>query len=438
MDVTIKIEEVSPVKKKLTFEIPWERVKKELDFAYVKVGKQARVKGFRPGKTPRKILETYYKDQAEGEAISSLVNDNYWDAIEKNNITPASQPVVDQQGITPEADFVFSATVETRPVIDPQGYLGLELEKEEAVVTDEAVNSKIDELRNMYSTVEDIVEDRAVQEGDFVSIDFQGSVDGKALDSMKADNYLLEIGSGRFIPGFEKELVGLKKDQEKEFPITFPTEYGAKDVAGKEAVFKVTVKAIKMKRTPDLDEEFMKNFERFESIEALKTNIREAIEEEQKAMVASAFTRKMLDNLLEKNVFEVPESLVDRQLYMMIMNYQQQMARSGVDPQKAAELSYRMKDNMKGEAERQVKIGLLLDAIAAREGITADEQDLEERIRLMAARFGRDVDSVKKACEKDDMVDSLKAEIIEQKTIQFIEEKASIKMVKPENAQKEG
>ena len=177
------------------------------------------------------------------------------------------------------------------------------MEKEDAVVSDEAVNARIDELRNMYSTLEDIPEERPIATGDFVSIDFQGSVDGKALDSMKADNYLLEIGSGQFIPGFETELVGLKKGDTKEFNIKFPEDYRSKDVAGKEATFKVEVKALKIKRMPEWNDEFLKNFEKFDSLDALKENIRGAMEEEKKALVESNFQRNIIDRALRKKCF---------------------------------------------------------------------------------------------------------------------------------------
>ena len=222
MDVNVKVEDVSPVKKKLSFEIPWDDVKKELDSAYQTVGKKAKIKGFRPGKTPRKVLETYYKDEAEGEAISNLINKNYWDALEKNNITPASQPTIDQSGIKPEADYVFSATVETKPVIEPKDYLGIELEKEQAAVGEADIDKRIDELRNMYSTLEEIGEDHPVATGDFASIDFQGSVEGKELDSLKSENHLLEIGSKRFIPGFEEETDRAEKRRREGIYLQFP------------------------------------------------------------------------------------------------------------------------------------------------------------------------------------------------------------------------
>ena len=208
MDLNVKIEEVSPVKKKLSFEIPWEEVRKELDSAYKKIGKKAKVKGFRPGRTPRKLLETYYKVEAEGEAINNMINKQYRDVVDKKRIFPTAQPEIDEAGIQDEKDYVFSVTVETKPAIEPQGYTDLELEREDPRVTEDQVTQRIEEIRQMYGTLEDIPEERAVESGDFVSIDFQGMLEGKVVDDMKGENYLLEIGSKRFVPGFEEQLDG--------------------------------------------------------------------------------------------------------------------------------------------------------------------------------------------------------------------------------------
>ena len=438
MDVNVKIEDVSPVKKKLSFEIPWDDVKKALDAAYHKVGKQVKVKGFRPGKTPRKILETYYKDQAEGEAVSDLVNTYYWQALEEKNITPTSQPTIDQSGLKSESQFVFSATVEIKPEVEPKDYLALELEKEEPVVTEEILNGRVEEIRNMYSTLEDIQETRPIEKSDFVTIDFQGSADGQELDALKAENYLLEVGSQRFVPGFEDELIGLKKGESKEFRVKFPENYNMEKLAGKDVDFKVLVKDLKQKRIPELDENFLKNFESYETIADLKEGLKKSLEEEQKTRVEADFKRQMVDKLLESNVFEVPGTLVDRQLYLMMINAQQRMAYNGMDPKKAAELSYRMRDNMKAEAEKQVRLSLLLEAIAKKESIQTEEHDLENRLKDMATRYGQDVETVRQSYEKDDLMDGLKAEIVEQKTLAFIESKAKINTVTVIKQEKEG
>jgi len=223
--VVVKLEELSPVKKKLSLEIPWDEVKNELDAVYHDVGKKARLKGFRPGKIPRKVLETYFKDQAEGETTTNIVNKYYWQALEEKGIVPVSRPDITQEGIKENTNFSFTASFETEAEFEPKNYKGLDLEKEEVKVTDDDVRKRIDEIRHMFATMEEVKEDRESVQGDFVVMDFEGTLNGEAYKELKAENYFLEIGSGRFVPGFEEQLIGIKKEGKKEIKVTFPADY---------------------------------------------------------------------------------------------------------------------------------------------------------------------------------------------------------------------
>ena len=178
------------------------------------MAKKAKIKGFRQGKVPRNILESLYKEHAEDEAISNLVNRYYWEALKENKINAIAQPDIDQKGIEAEKNFTFTAIVEVEPIIEPTGYVGLELEKEKHEVKDSDVEARLEEVRDMFSTMEEVEVDRGVSEGDFVVIDFEGFVQGKPVKEMKAENYLLEVGSKRFVPGFEEQLIGMKKEQD--------------------------------------------------------------------------------------------------------------------------------------------------------------------------------------------------------------------------------
>jgi len=244
---SVIIEEINPVKKKLSFEIPWDDVRKELDSAYEKIGKKARIKGFRPGKTPRRLLESYYKNEAEDEAISSIISKAYWDAVEQNKLMPATQPTIDQKGIEKEKDFQFTVTVEVSPIIEPKDYLDVEIEQEGTEVTDADVDKRIEELRQVYSTLEDLTEDRGIENGDYVTIDFQGKLKGEPIKDLKGDGVLLEIGSNRFLPGFEEKLIGHKAGETVEFTLSLPEAFQLKEAAGKEVNFTSTIKGIKFK-----------------------------------------------------------------------------------------------------------------------------------------------------------------------------------------------
>jgi len=432
----VKVEEINPVKKKFSFDIPWPDVKEELDSAYRNVGKKAKIKGFRPGKTPRKVLETYYKDEAEGDAISKIVNRVYWNAIEEAKVTPVAQPVIDQKGIEKEKNFEFTATVEIKPSIEPKHYLDLEIEKEEIEISEDDIRKRLEDLRQVYSTLEDLKEDRGVREGDLATIDFEGRVDGVSLKELKAAQYPLEIGSKRFVPGFEDQLTGMKPGESKEIHVPFPDDYHSKDIAGKDVVFSVTVKGIKEKILPALDESFVKNFEKYETLDEIRADIRKGLEAEMEAKAKAQVVKSMVDKIIERNPVDVPEAFVERQIYSLMLDAQRRMAANGMDPKKAVEIAARMHDRFKEEAERMVRTSLLLESIADKESIQVESPDLEEKMRTLAERFGQTIEEVKAFYGKEDMVEALRNEIREEKTLDFIERKAKIKIVtkKEENA----
>ena len=424
---TIKVEEISPVKKKISFEIPWEEVKRELDAAYRTVGKKARVKGFRPGKTPRHILETYFREDAEGEAVQNLVNRTFEEAMQANGIVPVARPEIAQDGILPDQSFTYSATVEVEPAVEPQGYTGLDLKREDASVTDQDMDARIEELRNMYSSLQDVEEDRTVQSGDFLVIDFEGRLGGTARQELTEAGFRIEVGSKRLVPGFEDALVGMKKGESKEFTVKFPDDYHVKEFASQDITFQVTVRDVKVKVLPALDDQFVKNFERYENLEALKADLRKSLEQEKAARVKANLRKAINDRLLELNVFDVPEAYVERQIFSMMVEYQRRMVMSGMDPDNAAKVAANLHDQFRDEAARLVRAGIILQKIAEKETIAVDEAEIDDRIREMAARYGRDFETMKASYEKDSLTDRLRDQILEEKTLDFIESRANIR-----------
>ncbi|MDO9528897.1 MAG: trigger factor [Syntrophales bacterium] len=429
-EINVKVEEVSPVEKKLLFDIPWSDVKKELDFVYKDVGRKAKIKGFRPGKTPRKTLEVYYKDQAESQTISNLVNRFYGEILKKNDIVPVSEPVIDDSGIEKDKNFTFSATVEVEPVIEPKDYVGLELEKEEIEITDKDIQVRLEELRNMYSTLDDIDSDRGIIQGDFTYIDFEGKLDGKPIKDLAQKNYLLEMGSKRFLLGFEEQLLGLKKGETKEIVVKIPDDYFSKKIAGKDVSFSVTVINIKKKILPELDENFVKNFEKYESLDELKEDIKKSLEEENEVRVDAELRGRIIDKLLEKNEFQVPPSFVGKQVFSMMMDTHRRMVLGGMDSEKAAEVSSNLHDKFKGDAEKMVKTALLFNSIAKKESITVDEEDIEKKLKDFAGKYAQDYESLKKSYEEGNRMESFKMKVFEEKMLDFIKEKSKINLAK--------
>jgi len=435
ISAAVKIEDISTVKKKLSFDIPWADVKNELDAVYRKVGKKAKVRGFRPGRIPRGILEAHYREEAEEETVSNLVNRYYWETLQEKEIPAVMQPEIEQKGIEADKNFIFSATVEVEPAVESRDYVGLELEKEEPVVTGEDLEARMREIRQMFATMEEVSEDRGIIAGDFVTLDFAGALAGKPLKELKSENYLLEIGSKTFVPGFEEQVIGMKKGDTKSVAVQFPENYHAAHLAGKDVEFAVMIKGIRIKKIPEIDEQFIKNFEKYESLEALRDDVRKNLEEEKKRKIAVAFQRQISDRLLEKNAFEVPDSFVERQIYFMMSDTQRRMVSGGMDPKKAAEFSFKLHDQFREEAARIVKTVLLLKGIAGKEGLTAGDDEVEKQIREIAAQRAQDYEILKKSLDNDDLIDNIRSEILNRKTYEFLEANAKVTTVRNEKKQ---
>lgn len=427
--VVIKMEELSPVKKKLSLEIPWSEVKNELDAVYRDVGKKAKIKGFRPGKIPRKVLETYFKEQAEGDTITNIVNKYYWQALENKGIMALSRPEIIQEGFKENADFFFTASFETEPEFEPKGYTGIELEKEKIQVTENDVQNRLKEIGQMFATMQEVKDDRIIVMGDFVTIDFFGSHNGESPQELKADNFLLELGSKRFIPGFEEQLVGMKNGETKAINVTLSEDYHEKKFAGKEVTFTVTIKNLKEKILPEIDDNFIKNFDKYNSLDDLKNDVRKSLEQECQRIAETNLQDKIMEIIHKENDFEVPPSLVEKQIFYMMADTQKRMTSAGMDEKNAMELSLKMHDKFKDDATKVVKSFLLLKKIAEKESFIAEENDINKYIQKLADKHGRDYELLKKSYENEERKDNLKVELIQKKVFDFIEQNADIKIV---------
>jgi trigger factor len=427
--VAIKMEELSAVKKKLSFDIPWSEVKEELDSVYRDIGKKAKLKGFRPGKIPRKVIELYFKEQAEGDTITNIINKYYWQELEDKGITSISKPEITQEGLKENADFSFTASFEMEPQFEPQGYKGIDVEKETISITDNDLENRLTEIRQMYATMEEVKEERPVINGDFVTIDFVGSLNGESPDELKAENYFLELGSQRFIPGFEDQIVGMKNGEKKLINVIFPEDYQEKKFAGKEVSFAIEIKNIKEKKLPEMDESFIKNFDRYNSLEDLKKDVLKSLEAEGKKLSESNLQESIIQILLKENDIEVPPSLVEKQIYYMMADTHKRMTSAGMDEKNAMELSFKMHDKFKEEATKIVKSFLILKTIARKESFVVEESDIDKHIADLAEKHGRDYQLLKSAYDKEERRDGLKAELIQKKVFDFIEQHANIKVV---------
>jgi len=428
-ELSVKLEDISQVKKKISFEIPWAFVKEELENVYRDIGKKAKIKGFRPGKIPRKVLENYFKADAEGETITNIVNKYYWQELDNKGIVTLSRPEIEQDGLKENIDFAFSASFETEPTFEPQGYQGMELEKTNISVSEDDMEKRLQEIRKMFATMQDVTEDRQAVMGDFVTIDFKGTLDGEALPELKSDNFLLELGSQKFIPGFEEQLVGMKNGETKDINVTFPADYHEQKMAGKDVTFTVSLKGLKEQKLPEIDDNFIKNFDKYNTLDDLKNDVRKSMEDQCKRQSDSQLKDAITEAIVKANEFEAPPSLVERQIFYMISDTQKRMKSAGMDEKNAMELSFRMHDQFKQDAEKTVKSFLLLKKIAEKETITASEDDIDSHIKELADVHHTDYEVVKTAYSEEERMDSLKSEIIQKKVFDFIERQANIKVI---------
>jgi len=426
----VKIEESNPVRRILSFDIPWTTVSEELDMAYRRIGKKAKIKGFRAGKIPRKVLEIYYKDQAEDETVSTIVTKYYSDAIRENDINPVDKPIIEQGGINHAQDFQFTATVEIEPVVDPRDYMDIKIEKRDIKVTAKDITERIDQIREVYSTLEEVKEDRPVKKDDFVTIDFTGSIDGEVQKELTSEAYTLQIGSKSFFGDFEEQLVGVKKGDEKEIKVTLPENFHLKKAAGKECVFSVSVKDIRERILPKIDKNFLKNFEKYETIKDFEEDVKKSIQDEEMRKIKSEVESQLIDRIIENNDFQVPEAYVERQIYIMMLNAQNHLVNNGMKPEEAIKISSKMHDNFKDQAEKTVKASILLSKIAEKESITYDGKELDERMNEIGTRI--------EASQRDAVRESMRDEMVTQKTIDYLVEHAKIKKASKKSPKGDG
>jgi trigger factor len=429
--VAVKVEEISPVKKKLFFEVNWDDVRKETDAVFREVGKTAAIKGFRKGKVPRAILERYYQEHVEGETITNLINRHYWEALKTHDILAVSQPEIEQSGIEKDKNFTFAVTVETFPVIEPKGYAGLELEKVEYDVTEKDIEVRLEQYRQMFATMEEVKEARGVKEGDFITLNFSGAIDGVRKKELEAENFFLEVGIKRFIPGFEEQLIGVKIDETQEISVHFPEDYYIQDIAGKNAVFTLTVKSIKEKKLPLLDASFIDNFEKFRSLDDLKEDIRKTLAEQNKTKSEGDFRNLIVTELLKNNEFEMPPSYVEREYQYMKANALRRMSQDGLGKEEAEEIGLRFQDQYRLNAIRVVKVAALFESIARQESINIEESELDEKINEIS-RQTRDFEKTKKYLENENIKTNLRQEILHDKIFKFIEDNATITVINKE------
>jgi len=425
--MSLQVEKLEKSMAKLTIEVSAEEFEKAVDTVYKRQRNRIQIPGFRKGKAPRKMIENMYGAGIFYEdAANAIIPDAYEKAYEECGEEITSSPEIDVVQIESGKPFIFTAVVALKPEVKLGDYKGVEIDKFSAEVTEEEVNAEIDRERDNSARMVS-VEDRPVQDGDMTELDFEGFVDGVAFEGGKGENYPLTIGSGDFIPGFEEQLIGAELNKEVEVNVTFPEDYNAEHLAGKDAVFKCTVKEIKAKELPELDDEFASEVSEYDTLEEYKANVRKGLEEKKAKQAKEEKEDAAMAAVVENAEIEIPEAMLTTEQRQMYDQFAQRITMQGIQMEQYMQMTGSTKEGMleqlKPQAERKIKSRLCMEAVAKAENITASEEEYEEEMKVMADAYQIEADKVKEMMGEKEKK-SIMADIAVRKAIEFVAENA--------------
>jgi len=409
----------------LTVEVEAAEVSKAVEKAVKRLSNRVNIPGFRKGKAPRKIIERNVgMDAIMQEAFDIVGPKAFADALEEQKIEPVSRPQIDIETLEDGKDLVFKATVTPRPEVKLGEYKGLKVEKNVEAVTDEDVEKQLKTFQDRQGKMVDAPEGSEVKDGDFTTLDFEGFVDGEAFEGGKGQDYPLQIGSGSFIPGFEDQLIGAKIGEEKEVNVTFPEEYHAKELAGKAATFKCTIRSIKQKELPAMDDELAKKVSKFETLEELKADVRKNLEENAARKAENDQKSAAIEMATNNITVDIPAVMIDNRVEGMIREMAMRLEQQGMSFD--AYLQYagtdinKIREDYRETAEKNVRTDLMLEEVAKAEDIKVEAKDLDAEVAGMAAAYGATPQQVQKIIKEQGRVGDLAATVLRKKTAQFI------------------
>ena len=423
--------DVSSVQKQINVEVPAEEVKKALDRAYQKIGQKVHLKGFRPGKAPRKMLEEYYRQDAESEAVGILLETTYPKALQETDIHPIAQPKITVTTFGVDKDFAYEALVDVRPIIEVKDYKGQSFEKDSNEIEDKEIDDQIKNLQERMAQLAPLTEDRSTKAFDVVVMDYQGYLEGSPVDSLVAKDSVAEIGKGYLFPELEEGLLNLNRGDKKEVEVQFPEGWADKNVAGKKVKIAVELKDIKEKKLPEVNDDFAKDLG-FESLAILKTKIVDDMKGNKEQWVKNRLRRQVLEKFVEKNAFDVPPSMIESELQHMFKLFENNLANQGTTLQKAGVTQEDFYSRNRDEAAFRVKGALIFDEIAKKENIVISMADVDQRITEMAVAAGQAPEAWKQYYQKNNMLSGIAGAILEEKVLDFVlsESKISTKVSK--------
>ncbi len=427
--MSLQVEKLEKNMAKMTVEVPAENLEKAIKTAFNKNKNRFNIPGFRRGKAPLAMIEKMYGPEVFYEEAANLVlEESYPEASKESNLEIVSRPEIDIVQIEKGKPFIYTATVAVKPEVTLGDYKGIQVEKALAEVTDEDVENELKRVQNQNSRLLTI-EDRPVQDGDQTVIDFDGYVDGKRFEGGKSEDYPLTIGSHSFIDTFEEQLIGKNIGEECEVNVTFPEEYHAKELAGKPAVFKVTVKEIKMKELPELNDEFAEEVSEFETLDEYKADIRSKLLERKQKEAAIENENRVVEKVVENASMEIPEKMLETQVQNMINDYARRMQNQGMPMEQYMQYTgmtlESLQEQTRPQAEKSIRTRLVLEAVVKAEDIQISDEAVEEELQKMADSYKMEVEKVKEFMGERELK-QMREDLAVQEAIDFLVAEAEL------------
>ena len=423
----MNIEEISQVKRRIDVEIDAEEVTRKLDNAYRKLSKKAKVKGFRPGKVPRRILEQYYSQQVLSDVKSDLIEESFSQVLEKSNLYPLGKPSLEDGVMKPGESFKYTIVMEVKPDFELKDYMGISVEKEIVNVSEDDVDKRLEEIREAHANLNPITTDRKIRDGDYVIIDLEAFWNNKPLKDINAQDVLVQVGSGNFYPEIESGLIGLKKGSDKDMTIVFKEDFHDGRLAGKDVVFSINIKDIKEKELPKLNNQFAKGLGGdIKSLAGLKKKVKEELTAQEERRVDRELKKRLVEKITDSVDFELPQVAVEGEIERSVAMFKQNLMMRGARFESTGLSEEKMREDLREGAEQKVKEDLVLGKIADLENIDLDEDTIREGFKNLAAQTGRDMAQLRRYYEENHLMDSFRNQLLIEKILNHCVQGASI------------
>jgi trigger factor len=423
----MNIEEINQVKRRIDVEIDAEEVTRKLDNAYRKLSKKAKVKGFRPGKVPRRILEQYYSQQVLSDVKSDLIEESFSQVLEKSNLYPLGKPSLEDGVMKPGESFKYTIVMEVKPDFELKDYTGIPVEKEIVNVSEDDVDKRLEEIREAHANLNPITTDRKIRNGDYIIIDLEAFWNNEPLKDINAQDVLIQVGSGNFYPEIESGLIGLNKGSDKDMTIAFKEDFHDTRLAGKDVVFSINIKDIKEKELPKLNNQFAKGLGGdIKSLAGLKKKVKEELFAQEERRVDRELKQRLLKKITDSVNFELPQVAVEGEIERSVAMLKQNLMLRGARFESTGLSEEKMKEDLREGAEQKVKEDLVLGKIADLENIDLDEDTIREGFKNLATQTGRDMAQLRRYYEENHLMDSFRNQLLVEKILNHCVQGASI------------